>query len=130
MRIPILFTTLLAFSLLLAACGGANTPAPAPVLTAPSITVETNPSPALMGDLELVLTVEDAAGKPITGATVMVTADHTDMTGMSMTGQAIEQSDGRYAIQANFAMSGNWKLTVEVGKDSQVFTQELLLEIK
>ncbi|MFH1908650.1 MAG: FixH family protein [Chloroflexota bacterium] len=110
--------------------GGSAAPEPAPVSTEPSITLQTNPAPAMMGDLELVLTVKDAVGNPLTGATVMVTADHTDMTGMSMTGQAIEQGEGRYAIQANFSMSGNWRLTVEVRKDSQVFTQELPLEIK
>lgn len=130
MRTPILLTVFLAFSLLLTACGGSNTPEPAPVSSNVVVTAETNPNPATMGDVEIILTVTDGAGNPLTGATVMVTADHTDMTGMSMTGQATEQGDGRYAIQANFSMSGNWMLKVEVKQDGQSVVQEISLVIK
>jgi hypothetical protein len=100
-------------AVVLAACGGSAQPA-APVESGSSsqvnITVESNPSPAMMGDMELILTITDGDGKPIEGATVDVSADHTDMTGMGMSGLATEQGGGRYSINANFSMSGNWKI--------------------
>jgi hypothetical protein len=130
MRTPILLTVFLAFSLLLTACSGTATPEPAPVSNSLVVTAETNPHPATMGDVEIILTVTDGAGNPITAATVLVTADHTDMMGMSMTGEATEQGNGRYAIQANFAMSGNWMLKVEVRQNDQTITQEIPLIVR
>ena len=115
MRRSILPHILIALAALLAACGS---PAPtgnaaqAPV----QIAVETVPSPAAMGHVDVILTVTDTAGKLLEGATVDVSADHTDMTGMTMGGPAIEQSPGKYAIAANFSMSGTWVLTVYVRK--------------
>jgi hypothetical protein len=130
MRTPILLTVFLAFSLLLTACGGSTTPEPAPVSSSVVVTTETNPNPATMGDVEIILTVIDGAGSPITGATVMVTADHTDMTGMNMTGQATEQGGGRYSILANFSMNGNWMLKVEVKQSGQSVVREIPLVIR
>ncbi|MBI4733099.1 MAG: FixH family protein [Chloroflexi bacterium] len=130
MRTPTLISVLLVLPLLLAACIGSAGPEPAPVSSSIVVTAETNPNPATMGNVEIILTITDEAGNPVTGATVMVTADHTDMSGMSMTGQATEQSNGAYAIQANFVMSGNWMLKVEVKQGSQSVIQEIPLVIK
>ena len=117
----------------LAACGGSAEPdAPAdPGSTGEvNITVETSPNPAAMGDVELVLTITDAQGNPIEGATVDVEVDHTDMTGMGMNGAATDQGGGRYSINANFSMSGNWKLTVYVRKDGLDVQQDIDLKIQ
>ena len=115
-------------AVVLAACGGSAQPA-APVESGSSsqvnITVESNPSPAMMGDMELILTITDGDGKPIEGATVDVSADHTDMTGMGMSGLATEQGGGRYSINANFSMSGNWKITVYVRKDGLDYKEDI-----
>ena len=122
-----MFLTLLAFTL--AACGGQSSPASE---AAPQVNVklETIPNPASMGDVELVLTVTDQNGNPIEGAKVDVSADHTDMTGMGMSGVATEQGGGEYAIKANFSMSGNWKLTVYVRKDGLDLKQDIPVQIK
>jgi uncharacterized GH25 family protein len=104
-------------SVLLTACGSTATPSAATSAKSVNITVGTNPSPAIVGDIELVLTITDASGNPIKGAKVDVSADHTDMTDMTMSGLATEQGGGKYAINASFSMSGNWKLTVYVRKD-------------
>ena len=117
MRKMIFISMLVALSVLLAACGSAATPAPTsskPV----NIKFETNPNPATMGDMELVLIITDANGQPIEGAKVDVSVDHTDMSGMGMSGLATDQGSGKYSIKANFVMSGNWKLTVYVRKDT------------
>lgn len=120
-------------SVLLSACGGASTPA-ANNDDASSqqvnIAVNTNPSPAMMGDMELVLMITDGNGNPIEGAIVDVSADHTDMTGMGMSGLATEQGGGRYSINANFSMSGNWKITVYVRKDGLDYKENIDFKVQ
>jgi hypothetical protein len=115
-------------AVVLAACGSSAQPA-APVESVSSnevnIQVESNPSPAMMGDMELILVITDGNGNPIEGATVDVSADHTDMTGMGMSGLATEQGAGRYSINANFSMSGNWKITVYVRKDGLDYKEDI-----
>ena len=84
----------------------------------------------MMGDVTFTLVITDENGGPIEGARVDVSVDHTDMTGMSMGGAATEQGDGRYAIDANFDMSGNWKMTVYVRTDSLDYQEDIDLVIK
>ena len=124
MRKFIFISLLVGWSVLLAACGSAATPTTTsskPV----NIKVETNPSPAMMGDMELTLTITDADGNPIEGAKVDVSADHTNHSGMTMGGAATEQGGGKYAINANFSMSGTWLLTVYVRKGELDYKEEI-----
>ena len=125
MRKMIFISMLVLISILLAACGSAATPADATPAKPVNIKVETNPTPAMMGDIELILTITDANANLIEGATVDVSVDHTDMTGMGMSGLATEQGGGKYAINANFSMSGNWKMTVYVRKDGLDYKEEI-----
>lgn len=100
----------------LSACSNSvsvSTPTEIPV----NITLETDPNPPVVGDVELVFKIEDSQGLPVEGATVNVRADHTDMQGMTMNGAAIHEGDGTYSITANFSMSGNWKITIFLSKD-------------
>lgn len=118
MRRWLFVSLLVVLSVLLAACGGEVTP-PAEISAKPvNINVGSNPSPAGVGDAELIFALTDASGSPIEGARVDVSADHTDMTGMGMSGAATDQGAGRYSINANFSMTGNWKLTVYVRNDA------------
>lgn len=120
-------------SVLLSACGGASTPAASNDGASSqqvNIAVSTNPSPAMMGDMELVLMITDGDGNPIEGATVDVSADHTDMTGMTMGGAATHQGGGKYAINANFSMGGNWKLTVYVRKDGLDYKEDIDFKVQ
>jgi hypothetical protein len=130
MRIPILFANIIILALILAACGANSNPEIDPTANGMNISTQTDPSPARVGDVEVILTVKDAQGNPVTGANVMVFADHTDMSGMNMSGQATEQGNGTYAILANFSMSGNWMLTVDVKTASQLETQNIPLLIQ
>ncbi|MCX6078151.1 MAG: FixH family protein [Chloroflexi bacterium] len=125
-RKTLIITTVLAlFALALAACGAPATQA-APQA---NVKLETNPNPARVGDVQLILTITDQNGNTITGAKVDVGAEHPSMSGMGMSGAATEQ-DGKYAIKANFTDSGTWKITVNVRKDGLDVKQELSLEIK
>jgi len=129
MRKMIFISMIMLISILLAACGSAATPAT--ISSKPvNMKVETSPNPPMMGDIELILTLTDANGNPIEGATVDVSADHTDMTGMDMSGAATEQGGGKYAINANFSMSGNWKLKVYVRKEGLDYSEEIPLSVQ
>lgn len=115
MRKVLFIGLVFALSIVLAACGSAAaTPAADNSAKPVNIKVESQPSPASVGDAELIFTITDASGKPIEGATVDVAADHSDMSGMGMNGTATDQGFGKYSINANFSMSGTWKLTVYV----------------
>jgi hypothetical protein len=121
----LLFVSLpVVMSILLAACGGSATPAVGDSAKPVNIKVVSNPTPAVVGDAELSFTITDANGNPIEGARVDVAADHTDMSGMGMSGAATDQGSGRYSINANFSMTGNWKLTVYVRNDAGLDYQE------
>ena len=131
MRKLIFILLVAGLSLLLAACGSAVQPTEALSTTAlVTITLVTNPASPMIGDITLQFTVVDDKGQPVTGADFDVFADHTDMSGMTMQGKATEQSDGVYAITANFSMSGNWKLTLQVKKDTLDYKQDISLKIK
>ena len=118
MRRLFFVSLLVVLLVLLAACGGGTTPAVETSSKPVNIKVESSPAPAGVGDAELIFTITDANGSPIEGARVDVSADHTDMTGMGMSGAATDQGAGRYSINANFSMAGNWKLTVYVRNDA------------
>lgn len=132
MRKLVLIHFIVLLSVFLAACGSgsAATPTPQDSGKPVNIKVDTNPSPAAMGDIEVVLNVTDPSGNPIEGATVDVTATHTDMAGMDMSGAATAQGAGKYAINANFGMSGSWKLKVYVRKEGLDYSEEIDLPIQ
>ncbi|MHB8192283.1 MAG: FixH family protein [Bellilinea sp.] len=121
---------LFAIALLLTACSSGATPENSASAKPVNIQVETDPNPAMMGDATLTLVITDENGNPIEGARVDVSMDHTDMTGMVMSGLATDQGDGKYAINANFSMSGNWKMTVYVRKDSLDYKEDIELTIQ
>lgn len=133
MRKFIVINLFVLVSVLLAACGGAPTPSASDDGASSqqvNIAVSTNPTPAMMGDIELVLTITDGSGNPIEGASVDVSADHTDMTGMTMGGAATDQGGGKYAINANFSMSGSWNLTVYVRKDGLDYKEDIEFKVQ
>ena len=132
MRRLILVNVIVLLAVFLAACGSGNAAIPAPQDSGKpvNINVDTNPNPAAMGDIELILIITDSSGNPIEAATVDVTAIHTDMAGMDMSGAATEQGAGKYALNANFSMSGNWKLKVYVRKEGLDYSEEIDLSIQ
>ncbi len=114
----IFFSLLIVILLTLSACSNnADTPVQSQTEIPVNIELETYPNPPLVGDVELIFRIKDVQGVPIKGAIVDVSADHTDMQGMTMSGIAVDEGDGVYSITADFSMSGNWKVTVFLRKD-------------
>ena len=130
MRKSIFISLLVALSVLLAACGSAATPAGTTSSGQANIKLETNPTPAVKGDIELIFTITDASGASIEGAKVDVNAEHPSMAGMGMSGQATEQGGGKYSIKANFSDSGEWVLTIYVRKGELDYKEEIELPIQ
>jgi hypothetical protein len=118
-------------ALLLAGCAGSSTQEAQSTTTGQAtINLVTNPDPAKVGDVQLRFTVNDSQGRPVTAADFDVFADHTDMRGMTMHGKATDQGDGLYSITANFSMTGNWKLSVEVKTDHLEHKQDFELKVQ
>jgi len=121
---------LFGIAFLLVACSSGATPEDSASAKPVNIQVESDPNPAMMGDATLTMVITDENGDPIEGARVDVSMDHMDMTGMSMSGPATDQGEGKYAINANFSMSGNWKMTVYVRKDSLDYKEDIGLTVQ
>ena len=130
MRKMIFISVSVLLSVLLSAGGGTATPVNEVPSKQVNIAVSTNPNPVTTEDAELIFTITDANGDPIEGATVDVSADHIDMTGMGMNGPATDQGGGKYAINANFSMSGNWELKVYVRKDGLDYQEKIDLKVQ
>ena len=130
MRKIVFVSMLVTLAVLLAACGGSAPMQESTSSKDVNIVVASNPSPAMMGDVELMLTITDKDGNPIEGAAVNVAADHTDMSRMGMNGLATDQGGGKYSIKASFAESGNWMLTVKVTKDSLDYKEDIELKVQ
>ena len=130
MRKIVFVSLLVVLVVLLSACGGSAPMQESTSSKDVNIVVASNPSPAMMGDVELILTLTDKDGNPIEGAAVDVAADHTDMSGMGMNGLATDQGGGKYSIKASFAESGNWMLTVKVTKDSLDYKEDIEFKVQ
>ncbi|HNP71207.1 MAG TPA: FixH family protein [Kouleothrix sp.] len=124
------FTVLAAVALLLCACGGAGA---RPGYTATqqasdgvTITLERPSSVTLLQDYEFFVTLSDAGGQPIDGATVFL---EQDMPAMPMgTNQPLGEplGKGQYRIKGVFTMDGQWivKIHASIAGKEHVATFE------
>jgi hypothetical protein len=115
-------------SIVVVLAGCSSAAKPDTVLSSPDVTMVTNPDPVQTGQVELIFTVTDEKGAPLSGAEVLVTADHIGHSGMTLNGAATEQDEGRYAITADISMEGDWEITVQVNKDSTNFSKEFQIK--
>jgi hypothetical protein len=122
MRRLVLVNVMVLLAVFLAACGSGSTATSAPPDSGKPVNIRV--------DTKVIINITDPSGNPIEGATVDVTATHIDHAGMDMSGAATEQGVGKYAINANFSMSGNWKLKVYVRKEGLDYSEEIDLPIQ
>lgn len=126
-----IFALLILLFLLLVACGGnAGFGADATTTDSVNITLATNPGSPQTGQVELVATVKDEQGQPINSVEVYILANHTGHGGMNVQGKATNQGEGRYAVMADFSMSGPWKVTVQVNQENEIITQGFDLDVE
>ncbi len=131
MRKIVLISLFVMLAVLLAACGSSSAPAVENTSSKDvNIVFASVPSPAEVGDVQLLFTVTDKDGNLIEGATVNVAAEHPSMAGMGMSGQATDQGGGKYSIKANFSDPGDWVLTVTMTKDSLDYKEDIQFSIQ
>lgn len=97
---------------ILAACGSDNKEAK--VVENLQIQLAVNPDPPMVGESTLMITVADAAGKPIDGAAVAVHGD-MDHEGMEPVDSETSASEnGVYHVPFEWTMGGGWILDVTI----------------
>jgi YtkA-like len=90
----------------------------------PEIEFGSDPNPPGSGANHVIVTVKDAAGSPVTDATVTVVFSMPAMPSMNMppmrsAATLIHESRGRYRGTGELPMGGTWNVVVTVMRDSQ-----------
>jgi hypothetical protein len=108
---------------------GTFTPPPPGVsaaANAPSASVEiaTNPSPPRKGNNEVLVTVRDSLGRPVTDAQVSVVFFMPAMPAMGMAAMRVEakatpNGNGAYAATVNLQSGGTWNVNVTANKSGR-----------
>lgn len=97
-----------------------------------SITLERPDQAELLKDYELFVTLKDASGTPIDGATVIAEMSMPAMPMPSQQPIADGLGGGRYRLRNAFTMEGDWKLDVRAtiaGKEHiATFDQPVILQ--
>ena len=89
---------------------GGDTP---PTSTTANITAATTSTPKA-GDNPLTISITDAQGKPIAGATITASVVMTSMDMGTSHPAVTEKGGGHYAATVNFSMAGPWRVEVKV----------------
>jgi hypothetical protein len=123
---------LLIIMLPLCSCGGTASSAPLVQTESDlSATLEITPDPPpVMQDTTLLLTLRDADGNLVSGASVMFDLTMPAMEMPENQPTATEEEDGIYRADTVFTMSGEWQIDAEVTVEEtrEVFT--FLIDIK
>ena len=83
------------------------------------ITIKSDPKTFNVGKNALDVMIEDANGKPVTGAKVMSAVEMTSMDMGVTKPKAQEGKDGRYTVPVQFSMKGPWRVTLTVTPPKQ-----------
>lgn len=126
----LIYSLALGLLFILTACSGAGSAAPTQVREPVALTLQTNPDPAAVGQVQLTFTALDDKGQPIAGADFDVIADHTEMGGMTLHGKATDQGNGNYAITTDFSMAGKWKVSSQVKTDAVDYQKDFELQVQ
>lgn len=116
----------------LSACSPKSADSTASAQTAGDFTVATQfaPDPPKQGPETITVTVKDAGGNLVKGATVSIV---TDMPSMSMAGPKLaltDNGDGTYAAQTNLNYGTTWTFAISVAAGGKTGTAHLTEEVK
>jgi hypothetical protein len=77
-----------------------------------AVTCELSPTPATVGPSTVAVTIVDASGRPVTGATVAIEANMSHPGMSPVFADAVAAGDGRYLADLELTMAGDWILSV------------------
>jgi len=78
-----------------------------------SLDVSWDPAPASVGATTFTLTLADAGGAPVEGASVEVEGNMSHAGMVPVLGTADEVGPGRYVVELDLTMGGDWFLLVD-----------------
>ncbi len=79
-----------------------------------SVDLEISPDPPLVGPAQVVISLKEADGSPITGAEVELEGNMTHPGMVPVLAEASEVEPGRYEADMAFTMGGDWYILVQV----------------
>jgi nitrogen fixation protein FixH len=95
-----------------------------------SVATQFSPDPPTQGPQTITVTVKDASGNPVKGATVKI---GSKMPAMSMTGAnltATDNGDGTYAAQTNLNYATQWVFEIAVSAAGKSGTVHVTQDVK
>ena len=102
----------------LTACGGDVEAGPTGVTGDLQLALTTRPSPPVRNETAtVVVEVKDKDGKPVEGATVMLSSGMIGMSHGGPKGQLAGKGGGTYEGAGKFSMGGTWRIQIEASKD-------------
>lgn len=131
MNIFRLFLAMLTIAMLLAGCGKPATTTQQQTADGLTIALELPQQAEVLKEYTLIVTLTDAGGKPVDGASVYFDMTMQAMAMAPQTPLADPLGNGRYGATTLFTMEGNWKIVVHAdagGKSHQAtFDQPVIL---
>lgn len=112
LRVLALSISLLALLLGLAGCQRASRQSEADQAPDVRVTLAVEPDPPAAGTARFTITLADAAGQPIEGATVKLRGDMTHAGMQPVLADAGSGAAGAYPVDFEWTMSGDWVVTV------------------
>lgn len=95
-----------------------------------SVTIDKNPP--VTGDNQIAVTIKDAAGKPVTDASVAIDYGMPAMPGMgamSYKSKTAPKGD-KHMATLNFSMAGPWYVNIKITRGGKTQTVKLNVDIK
>ena len=76
------------------------------------MTMEVEPESPSVGDAELVITITDSEGSPVSGATLDIRGDMSHAGMAPVLAEGISGENGVYRVPFEWTMAGDWIVTV------------------
>ena len=103
---------LAAISVLVAGCGRIQQ-TPAAAQDGYTMTMVAQPSPPVVGDGTLVVTLRDPAGNPVTGARLQIEGNMSHAGMKPSFGKVTGEDAGRYTVAIPWTMGGDWYVDIK-----------------
>jgi hypothetical protein len=78
-----------------------------------SVTMTAQPAPPMVGDSQLVVTLHDPAGKPVTGARLEIEGNMNHAGMKPSFGKVTAAETGQYMVAIQWTMGGDWTVDIK-----------------